>query len=237
MGCRECARFEADIVGAAVSGKFAIVSAAFGEKHVTIAGLSYPSFKRYAQFIGADFVPITERMFPDRNPHIEKFQIRDILKKYDAVLWVDCDTLVSKHACSIFEHVPEGHFAAVDEGLYGTEMDVDLEIRTLTTGLGLPFPTDRKFVYFNSGVFVVWKEHKSLFENIPDVIPTSYGINDQTLLNARVALSRIPFKALSKTWNMLWVPVGFELAHIIHFAGRWKDNTMLADMQALSISV
>lgn len=225
--------------------KRAIVSAAFGAKHLEIAKMSYPTFMWYAQRIGATFVPITERKFPERNPHIEKFQIRDILKDYDTVMWVDCDALISRYACSIFEHVPEGHFAAVDEGVHGTLINVDLEIRTLTNLLGVPFPDDRKFVYFNSGVFIVWKEHAKLFEDVPAIVPahdptcvsTKHGINDQTLLNVRVAMSGTPFKALAKTWNMIWCRPGFEMAHILHFAGRLKDDNMLKDMREKAVSI
>lgn len=214
--------------------KRAIVSAAFGPMHERMAAISYPTMEAYAKRVGADFLPIKKRKFLDRNPHLEKFQIRDVLESYDTVAWMDCDILVSKYACSIFHHVPEDYFAAMDEGLHGTLLDVDLEISTMCNALSLPFPHERTFRYFNSGVFVVWKSHRGLFENVPPVIPTSHGINDQTLLNVRVALSGTPFLSLDKTWNMIWVPVGFEEAHIIHFAGRTKSEFVLEEMRRVA---
>lgn len=215
--------------------KKAIVSCAFGPMHERMAALSYPTFERYAKKTGADFLPIKTRKFLDRNPHLEKFQIRDILEMYDAVLWVDCDALISKFACSIFDHVPKGHFAAVDEGAIKTLIKVPAELKAVADSAGLPYPEKRPFVYFNSGVFVAWKEHKPFFENVPD--KTNHGINDQTLLNVRVALSGTPFCALPATWNMIWVPVGFEMAHIVHFAGRIKDETMIADMTSKALVI
>lgn len=214
--------------------KRAIVSCAFGPMHERMAAISYPTFERYAKKVGADFLPIKTRKFLDRNPHLEKFQIRDILEMYDVALWVDCDALISKCACSIFDFVPKGHFAAVDEGVHGTLIKVPAELKAVADSAGLPFPEKRAFIYFNSGVFVAWKEHKVFFDNVPDVIPTNHGINDQTLLNVRVALSGTPFTALPPTWNMIWVPVGFETAHIVHLAGRWKDEVMMADMANLA---
>ena len=98
----------------------------------------------------------------------------------------------------------------------------------------MPYPDKRPFVYFNSGVFVCWKEHRHLFDSVPARIPTHHGINDQTLLNVRLALSGSPFTALPQTWNMIWVPVGFELAHIVHFAGRTKDEGVLKDMEGIA---
>lgn len=214
--------------------KRAIVSAAFGPMHERMAAVSYPTMERYAKRIGADFLPIKTRKFLDRNPHLEKFQIRDILESYDTVAWIDCDVLVSKYACSLFHHVPEDFFAAMDEGKHGTLLDVDLEISTMCSALSLPFPVGRSFVYFNSGVFVVWKCHRGLFENVPAVIPTSHGINDQTLLNVRVALSETPFLSLDKTWNMMWVPFGFEASHMIHFAGRTKNEFVIEEMKRVA---
>ena len=215
----------------------AVVSAAFGPMHERMSGYSYHTFRRYAKNVGADFVPITERKFPERKPHLEKFQIRDILQDYDVVLWVDCDALISRHACSVFDHVPPGHFAAVDEGVHGTLIDVPRELRAVSDAAGLPFPEKRPFIYFNSGVFVAWKEHGRLFDNMPDRIPTEHGINDQTLLNVRVALSGTPFTALAKTWNMIWVPPGFELSHIVHFAGRLKNDGMIEDMAQKALTI
>lgn len=211
-----------------------ITSCAFGEKHWKMAGLSYPTFQRYARKIGADFVPIMHRKFPDRNPHLEKFQIRDLLETYDSVMWIDCDALVSKFACNIYEHVKPGEFAAVDEGAIKTLIKVPQELKVVADSAGLPYPEQRPFVYFNSGVFVCWKAHQDFFANVPERIPTNHGINDQTLLNVRVALSGTPFCALAPTWNMIWVPVGFEMAHIVHFAGRIKNNDVLQDMENLS---
>lgn len=211
--------------------KRAIVSAAFGTMHVKMASISYPPMERYAKKVGADFKPIYMRKFPERNPHLEKFQIRDILQKYDQVLWLDCDVLVSKVAPSIFEIVPPDHFAAMDEGKHGTRIKVPLELGTMCTVLGIPYPEERNFIYFNSGVFICNKSHVSFFENVPDVIPTSHGINDQTLLNVRVALSKTPFFSLEKTWNMMWVPVGFEKSNFIHFAGRHKTEAVVEDME------
>lgn len=214
--------------------KRAIVSAAFGPMHERMAQVSYPTMQKYADRVGADFLPIRQRKFMDRNPHLEKFQIREVLDSYDTVLWLDCDVLVSRYACSIFHHVPEDFFAAMDEGVHGTLLDVPLEIGTMCNALSVPIPDDRNFVYFNSGVFMVWKCHKIFFEDVPPVIPTSHGINDQTLLNVRVALSGTPFLSLDKTWNMMWVPVGFEKAHMIHFAGRAKTDFVIEDMKRIA---
>jgi hypothetical protein len=192
--------------------------------------ISFPTFRNYADRCKASFLPIRARRYPDKNPHVEKFQIGEILECYDVILWVDCDALITRRAPSIFDLVEKGHFAAFDEGKE-TGVMVDKEFELVSAALGVEPPKSRPFYYFNSGVMLAWKCHKSVFAPPPPVIPTVSGINDQTLINVRVALSGTPFTSLGREWNMIWCPFGFESSFIIHHASRKVDENLLLEME------
>jgi hypothetical protein len=212
--------------------KKAIVSAAFGDFYERMTQITFPTFSRYAERIKAEFIHIKTRKFQGRGTaHVEKFQVYDVLESYDVVAWVDCDALISSHACSIFDAVPVGHFAAVDEAKISTILNVDAELRSMAEPLGLEVPQDRPFIYFNSGVFVAYKEQRFLFEPFPQKLPTKHGLPEQTLLNIRVANSRTPFFSLPKTWNSIWCVVGYEHDHIIHFAGQKRTDELLKKIE------
>lgn len=61
-----------------------------------ITKLTFPYMKRYAEKIGAEFVIINERKFPDMPPVYEKLQIRELAKKMgnDWNIFIDADALI-----------------------------------------------------------------------------------------------------------------------------------------------
>jgi hypothetical protein len=194
--------------------------------HERLAEVSYPTFVKYGQRIGADVVIFGKRAFHGRHPVFEKFQIRNLLSIYDAVCWIDCDAVVHPGACSVFDLVPQGHFAAVDEGEHGTIIKWDEEIKKVGNFFGIT-PRNREargYKYFNSGVFVVWRGMERLFDDVPPNMHSIFIVPEQTTLNARLAASEFPFYSLSKTWNMTWVPMEFEKSHVVHMGGRPKSN-------------
>lgn len=62
-----------------------------------IRELTYPLIKRYAEKIGAEFVEITERKWPEWPITIEKFQVAELAKERhdDWSIFIDADTLVN----------------------------------------------------------------------------------------------------------------------------------------------
>jgi len=85
-----------------------------------ITELTFPFMKEYAQNIGADFHIIKERKFLNLSVMLEKFQIYDISKDYDWIIYLDSDciinpktkdltSLVEKDRVLISGYVPPGH--------------------------------------------------------------------------------------------------------------------------------
>src|ERR1700682_1572034 len=124
--------------------KLAITSMAEGREWKKISSVSFPTFEQYARRIGADFVPLHGRKFPEEHFHWEKLSMSRLLKDYDRVMWTDCDAIILSTAPSIFEIVPEKHFGAFDEGLI---FDREYEFKTGADfyNIRLKEPSERSF--------------------------------------------------------------------------------------------
>lgn len=70
-----------------------------------IRDITYPFLKGYAQKIGAEFVEITKRKYPDKPPVYEKFQIYDLGKENDWSIFLDADTLVHPETIDWTEYI------------------------------------------------------------------------------------------------------------------------------------
>ncbi len=96
-----------------------------------ITQLTFPYMREYAKNINADFHIIKERKFLDYPVMLEKFQIHDISKDYDWIIYLDADciinpkakdltTLVEKDRVLVSDYIsPDHHFHSKNiEGKY-----------------------------------------------------------------------------------------------------------------------
>jgi hypothetical protein len=60
----------------------------------SIVELTYPLIRRYASRIGAEFIVISKRKYPDFPPVYEKLQIHELGKDYDWNFFFDSDCLI-----------------------------------------------------------------------------------------------------------------------------------------------
>jgi lipopolysaccharide biosynthesis glycosyltransferase len=138
---------------------------------------THKPMKLYAERIGADFFVINQKkvnctLTKKVNPILfEKYQIYDLLEKYDRVLYLDTDILVTPHAPNIFEYVPTEKIGGVFED-FGMDMeDRRKKIQEVQHALG---DLNWKEGFMNSGVFVVSKKHREIFKMI-----WKYGCYDE----------------------------------------------------------
>lgn len=87
--------------------KKAIFTLNIGNYAPEITKLTYPFLKRYADKIGAEFVEIKERKFPDFPLLYEKMQIYELGKDNDWNIYIDSDCLVHPDLFDITEILPE----------------------------------------------------------------------------------------------------------------------------------
>ena len=77
------------------------------EAYKEITDLTYPLLKHYAKKIGAEFVEIKERKFPDWPSNYEKMQIYELGQemKNDWNIFFDCDALIHPDTPDFTEHL------------------------------------------------------------------------------------------------------------------------------------
>ena len=197
--------------------KHAIVSAAFGPRYEAMTKITWPAMQSYSQRIGADFIPFRERKFVKTTPHWEKLQVGAVLADYDRVLWLDVDTLVRPDTPSLFEVVPIGTVGAYDESFskYWDYPNFFVEWSRLS---GMP-AAEYKGYHFNTGVLVVDRSHRELFET-PPVFADYNVLWEQTYLNYGVARGNIPYLDITAKFNHMYNSPGFRLdSCIIHYCG------------------
>jgi lipopolysaccharide biosynthesis glycosyltransferase len=215
--------------------KLAIVTAVFGDSHTRLSKLSAPIMRQYASQIGAELIVLQSRRFVDRHPYWEKMQIRDVLKVYDRVAWVDVDVIIHPRAPSIFDACPPESFGAFDEGKVFVDRVNCLPAEAFF--YGIPIRPNHRFTYFNSGVMVVDKSHEGIFVQPKCPAPNSI-MPDQTYLNLMLQATDSPFVDLTSKWNGLHSIHGRsdrQSLWTVHYAGYpktadWVDR-VIAEMR------
>ncbi|HMF32761.1 MAG TPA: glycosyltransferase [Candidatus Lokiarchaeia archaeon] len=198
-----------------------------GEGAGGFATYSHPTFRRYADQIGADFICIDtpkikyQGCLTEIRPILfEKYQIYDILETYDRVLYMDTDILVTPHAPDIFEVVPYDQVAGVFED-FGMDMaDRRARIRAVQDALGNLGWTEG---YMNSGVFVVSKPHREAFRLYLEYPPFDCKY-EQTSTNWYLRKVAGNILGLDYKWNYQGISRVFygpphRKAYFIHYAG------------------
>ncbi len=133
----------------------------------------------------------------------EKNQIFELFDKYERILRVDTDILISPLCPNVFEMVPREKVGVVYEDVGSRKTNRRKKIIEAQNALGNIDWTDG---YFNSGIIIVSKEHRKLFELTEEDIHTilTSGISDfkeQTFLNYRVHRYGFQVHALDFRFN------------------------------------
>lgn len=147
------------------------------------------------------------------NPNWHKLLVFDLLEnsgiEYDQVLIVDSDTFIHPDAPNIFEETDNKFCAVHNDGSYDWVMR-SIETYSKHVFEGYMFDWSE---YFNSGVMVVNKEHKTLFKDILEFyltnqelvkgIQSNFGVGtDQPMINFFVQKNNVDLKLLPYKWNM-----------------------------------
>jgi len=166
--------------------------------------------------------------------HVEKFQLHDILARYQRVLFLDSDILLYPDCPALLGLVPPGRLGCVYDDLGPGAWKRREELEKTAARLGsLPGGNRR---YFNSGVMVLEASHRDLFRmDRKDFLRGRWP--EQTLLNYRVLRDGVPLQILDETFNFM--PDGqngWELenrrkqAMVVHYAGQDSKAVLLRDL-------
>lgn len=206
--------------------KTAVITVCIGKKYEDLSRLTHPTLKAYADRIGADFIVIDKRMFPDTVPiGYEKLQFQNYLDTYDRMIQMDTDLIVRSDTPSLFNVVPYGEFAAFNEGEW-----IPLRLREFQEGIkafGLSAPNFDK-QYYNTGVMVFDRTHRHLFDQPHEFISHYY---EQTWLNIQLARYGFKIKGLGCQFNRM-THMDMHLkdhrleAYVVHYAGAPSEELL-----------
>jgi hypothetical protein len=195
-----------------------VLTISIGDIYTQMSQLTHPSIEQYARRIGADYLCIDKKQISETSPHWEKFQITSLLDKYDRILYLDTDLIVRDDCDNLFEIVPEDCLGVFNEAPF---VDRSLELMIdICKKYNITLP-DWNGRYYNSGVMVISKVHKKLFEK-PEV--EHFSFYEQSYLNMMIAHLDIKVFTLKYIYNRMTCMDQFtgeerHASQIIHYAG------------------
>ena len=196
-----------------------------GSTFKEMASFTIPLMEKYAKKINAGFIYDYKKEKLDY-PSYGKFKIKNFLKHYDRVLFLDIDILVKPNSPNIFDVAEEGCYAAFGEGSHcdkNNQLSRLNPIEESSKNFGIS-REDFEFNkdYFNNSVFIAEQIHEILFE-MPENSPhMNDATSEQNLINLRIKLNKfktfslpIEFNSMNWSWNKNYLDEGF----FIHYAG------------------
>lgn len=207
-----------------VRTKNAIITIATGLDYKGILAETIGTMRAYAEKIGADFYPECNwQNGPNEIPHYLKLKlIKNYLDRYERILFIDSDILISPLAPNIFEEVPTDKLGMFNEAPWVMSRHLE-DIKSWQTLTGETF---KEGTYYNSGVIVASKEHKHFF----DLDHKVYHYGEQSALNSSLMKKQAPMYELSHKWNRMSCTFlrGMDPydSYFIHFAGYPVDEKL-----------
>jgi lipopolysaccharide biosynthesis glycosyltransferase len=190
---------------------------------------NFIAMESYAKKCNADFFRLQFPVINFHSLYFEKFVFIDFLERYDRVLYLDADVLITPIAENIFEKYPDSNkFYAYNETDYNQDMDRDFCVTPLLEDCPeWPIDDKNKYRYFNSGVMLISKEHLPVlknFRNVPNVPGVINIFPDQTYLNYLISKSNTPFGYMDYSFNRMHLGKKDEnyeryKSNFIHYAG------------------
>lgn len=184
-----------------------------------MAEMTHPTIKAYAERIGADFILINEVMLSTASPHFEKFQLFDLLAKYDRIIFMDTDLIVRDDCPNLFDIVPEHMVGMFDESPF---RDNFKHLAEASQTYHIDIEKDYNGAYYNTGVMVVSRLHRDMFK-----LPATQSIfnhYDQSYLNLFIQANHVKVHKLPYQYNRMVLVDDLTGDHrlnsyIIHYAG------------------
>jgi len=165
----------------------------------------------------------------------QKYLVYEYFNQYDRILRLDSDIIINPNSPNFFNNPPGKIYVSFEDVGNRTSQRLQ-EIKNIQQELGSVEEWNKG--YFNSGVVLCDREHKSIFEiNIDTIYDINLGpFKEQTLLNWKARHKNFPIINLGPSFNFtrIFEEPPFNLdrkkeAHIIHYAG--PQNGKISKME------
>jgi len=191
------------------------------DEYTPYTTFTHPSLRRYADQVGADFQILSG---PEKAPesHFRIFKCFNLLDEYDRILHLDSDIIIRKNCPNLFEFIDETKIGTILEDK-GSRQDHRRQLmKQIQEERGSVNWTEG---YNNTGVFMVSKMHKEIFNVNLDSVWRGFGEDDVELgyqiHKLGFEIQELPYtlnhmSMFSEPWNES--PSRFD-SYIIHYAG------------------
>ncbi|MBF0553720.1 MAG: hypothetical protein HQK96_04100 [Nitrospirae bacterium] len=193
--------------------KLAIVTLCIGDESKSIAEITHPTIKAYADKLGADFILIDTESVSAISPHWAKFKLYDLLNKYDRIIYFDTDLIIRDDCPNLFEIVPYNQVGAFNEAKF-----MPREYSLIETARAYSVDWEKlrwNGKYYNTGVLVFSKCHRNIFKK-PEIEYANYF--EQSYLNLKIAQEESARTVEDKTL-MYDLPYQFNRMTCLDFSG------------------
>lgn len=191
------------------------------ENNKSISDMTHPILKQYAEKCGADFLVISD--CKDLHMHYRILQFYDLFEKYDKILSVDSDVIITKRCPNIFEVVPDGMIASVYEDVGSRRNDRRSRIKAVQKKFG---DVGWESGYINTGFALFPSYYKDIFKiESKDDLWDGLGFDD-VFLGYRIKKFGYKFYELPIAYNYMslfqekWSSFKSRgEAFVVHYAG------------------
>ena len=193
----------------------AIVTISVGPMWRGLGNITANTMIKYAHRIGADFVNINNLVvhpITQYDIRYEKFQIYDLLGMYDRIMLIDYDAVITKNCPDMFRLVPENKLGIkiADGSINAFKDRIEKQLGRIEWGVH----------YYNSGLIIVSKLQRELFNYRSAKVLTSGTLAEQNTITYQIYAQRTPVHILNSQEHYIpctdgTVPNPF----IIHWAG------------------
>jgi len=198
----------------------------------SMSDITFPLIKEFAKRCGADFMALSKNAdCGDRlgRVHYRILEFFDLLKSYDRILHLDCDTVINKDCPNIFNIVPYDEVGTVFEDKGKRRENRLQRIADVQAAWG---DVGWREHYINTGVFLVSKPHAEIFKRFEGKLWMQSGYDDVHLgyqinrLGVKIYELSYRFNHMSmfsEPWN--GSPSRFD-SYVLHYAGnaRFPDK-------------
>ncbi len=204
--------------------KFAIVTRA-DNNIKDMADITLPIMRDYAERCNADFIVLSEDapfLTEDNKPHYRILEIEKLFDKYDRILNLDADMIITNKCPDIFKVVPEDMIGSIYEDKGSRRPDRIDKLHGIQRAWG---DVNWREGYTNAGTFVMSKMHRDIFLPHNGEYWLGWGSAD---LHLSYNIHKHNFKVyeLDYKWNHMSMfseqwngsPSRFD-SNIIHYAG------------------
>jgi lipopolysaccharide biosynthesis glycosyltransferase len=197
-----------------------VLTISTGDIFTSISKFTNPTIQKYAKKINADFISLDKTKSAD--PKWEKMEVYNLFNKYNRIILLDNDLIIRDDCPNLFDIVSDKELGALNEKKYFQNAEkikleaqkYKMEIKKITND------------YYNTGVLVLSRMHKSIFKPINTILGDFNDYFNAVLQRDKIKMFDLEYKFNRIHYQDNFVGIPRHDSYIIHYA-QAPDDIML----------